>query len=345
MPGPGRYAKTVPKLRTLKASLLTHEQLRELSLSPSLDDASALLRDTPYSEVSSATMPSTIQTIALKAYFGRAQRILKVLPEGDQQLVLAFLREDEIKDLLAIMRSIYTGTHLPLLPTASIEGTLTGRIRKDPEALVSMQRLLEALDRSWFKSYARQINRIAQEMKTAEVFTWYSAPASLQEYTNAIAALPRRKRREAEALLCPVLEYKIASTMVNGKALRIPLRIMDRIMRDLNVCGATWDDLRQVYEREPGPQEVLSSLRELLPRLRLEAKQGFEVELEAARRRAWREAYRRANAAYSGYPFTPTLVLAAMILAKAEYMDVTTILTGVLLKMKPDEIQELTIIV
>ena len=34
-----------------------------------------------------------------------------------------------------------------------------------------------------------------------------------------------------------------------------------------------------------------------------------------------------------------------MILAKAEYMDVTAILTGVLLRMKPDEIQELTIIV
>ncbi len=343
MPGPGKYAKAVPLLRVMKASLLTRETIRELSLSPSLDEASTLLRDTPYSDITSATQPSSVQAIALKTFFARMQKALRVLPKEAATIINAFLKEEEARDILAAMRSIAEGKHLPLLPTASIPGTIPFQIRREPELAVSLQRLVEFLSKTWFKKYAFHAQRLAAETRSIEVYTWMAPTIGLVELSAALNTLKGLERKKVERIICPYLSYKIVASLVNAKALRIPVRILDRILGDLRGCGVTWEPLRGVYEREPGPQEVLSYLREVFPNLELDPKLPYNEALEQARLRALKESGRRAWGVYAGYPFTPALAAAAAMLAKIEMLDVTTVITGIMLKLPPDEIQEMLI--
>jgi vacuolar-type H+-ATPase subunit C/Vma6 len=341
--GSGKYAKVTPKLRVIKSRMLPRETLREILLSPNLEEASTLLKDTEYSEISGATAPSTIQSITLKVFFERLFTMEKALPKEAKQIPRAFAREEEAKDVLAIMKAVYEGKQLPLLPTAGIPGTIAFIVKRDPETLVSMQRLQEFLARTWFKKYAQSSLRLANEVRSPEVFSWYATAVSLTEYTLSLQGLGRRDRRGVEQILCPYLEYKFVSTLANAKTLGISVRILDRIIGDLRACGTSWRELRNVYEREPGAQEILSALREEFPALALDTKLSVEQALEQARKTALKNSAAKAGAAYSGYPFTPVLAAAAAMLSKIEYLDLTTILTGILLKIPPDELESLLI--
>ena len=340
---PARYARAVPRLRAMKARLLQREALREVMLSPTYEEALTLLRDTPYQAITAASSPSTIQAVALGIFAERALRARKMLPEEAHPVVDAFMREEEARDVLAILRSIYEGRTLPYIPTASVEGTLAWRIRRDPDILVSTQRLAEFLDRTWMKPYARLALRLAQEARSPEPITWASLPASLGEYSRAVEPFGGADRRGLEAVLCPYIEYKAAASLVNAKMIGIPPRAIARLLEAREACGIPWAELRQVYEREPGPQEVLYSLRELLPQLRVDTKLPLSQALEQARREALSRSGRAAQAAFGGYPFTPVLAAAALMLAKIEMINVTTILTGIRARLKPDEIGELLI--
>ena len=340
---PARYARAVPRLRALKARLLPRETLREVALSPSYEEALTLLRDTPYQGLTTASSPSTIQTVALRVFYERASSARKMLPPEAHLLVDAFTREEEARDVLAILRSIYEGRTLPYLPTASIQGTLPSRIKRDPDILVSTQRLSEFLDKTWMKPYARTALKLAQEARSPEPITWASLPAALGEYASALARFRGADRRGLESILCPYLEYKAAAALVNAKAIGVPIRAIARLLEGQEACRIPWQELRQIYEREPGPQEVLYSARELLPTLKIDTKLPYAQALEQARKEALAKSGKAARAAFGGYPFTPVLAAAILMLAKIEMLNITTILTGIKLKLKPDEISELII--
>ncbi|MCE4628367.1 MAG: V-type ATPase subunit [Desulfurococcales archaeon] len=341
---PSRYALVTPKLRVLKAKLLTRESLRELYLSPSLEEALAILRDTPYSSIPVTGNLGGIQSYALKVFFDRLKAVKKLVPTEALPILEAFAREEEARDALAILRAVYEGKELPLIPTARIEGTIAWRLRHDQEALISTQRLLEALDKTWMKPYSRAAAALAQEMRSPSPITWMALAAAVKEYQVALEKYKGMDRLGLESIVCPYLQYKVLQSLVNAKLLGIPPRALDRILGGVESCRLAWTPLRAAYEREPGPQELLVSTRELFPLLRIDARKPYNEALEDARREALKQSAREALMAFAGYPFTPVLAGATAMLAKIEMINVVTILTGIQARLKPDEISEMLIV-
>lgn len=341
---PSKYALATPKLRVLKAKLLTRESLRELYLSPSLEEALAILRDTPYSSIPVTGNLGGIQSYSLKVFFDRLRAMRRLVPDEAVPVLEAFAREEEARDALAILRAVYEGRELPLIPTAHIEGTVAWRLRRDQEALLSTQRLLEALDRTWLKPYARAAVALAQELRSPSPITWMALAAAVREYQSALSQYKGMDRLSLEAILCPYIQYKVLQSLVNAKLLGIPPRALDRILGGLESCRLAWPVLRTSYEREPGPQELLVSARELFHLLRVDPRKPYTEALEEARREALKLSAIEALAAFAGYPFTPVLAAASAMLAKIEMINVVTILTGIQARLKPDEISEMLIV-
>ncbi len=328
----------------MKASLIPVEIYKEMVASPSIDEALAALRDTPYLEVIKSKTPSFIQSGILEVFFDRARRIEKYAPKEALPLVQAFYREEEAKDALVIMRTVYEGrSELPILPTGSIQGTLAFKVKKEPEVLVSLQRLVELFDRTWFKPYAREAQRLAGELRSSEIFSWYPLVVSIILYSTALDKVSKRSRRGVERVLCPYLQYKIAGSLSNAKALDLPVRQLDRIYGDLDICGFKWSVFRTAYEREPGVSELLVALRDYMPKLGIDPKKPYQQALEEARKIALKQSLSNSIAAFNGYPFDPALIAASLMLAKIEAFDLTTILTSMSLRLSFDEYKDLII--
>ncbi len=343
---PQKYARVTPRLRSMYAGLIKPEVFRELISTSNLDDAFSALRDTPYIEAIKAKTPDQIQSGALTVYLERARKIEYYAPKEALALVQAFYREEEAKDALVIMKAVFEGrSELPMLPTMNVEGSLAYRVRREPESLVSLQRLVEFFEKTWFKPYAREAYRIATEVKSSDVFLWYPLTLSVLLYSEALRSLPGMTRREVEKILCPYLLYKLVASILNAKAINIPVRELDKAYGELNVCGFKWRQIRGLYERDPSVQELFVSLRDVLPQVELDTKKDYQQALEEAKRQALRTAYKNSVAAFNGYPFTPALLAAFLMLAKIEAYDLITILTSIALRLGHDEYRGLIVII
>jgi vacuolar-type H+-ATPase subunit C/Vma6 len=331
-----KYAKTVPRIRAVKSRLVRADLYREL-IASTPDDILTLLRDSPYTSYIQHPKPENIQNGSMRVFFERAELVYRYSPKEAKPLAAAFMREEEAKDALIVMRQVYEGKpELPLLPTSSIKDTIAFKIRREPEVLASMQRLGELLEKTWFKPYYRKALRVAQETKSPEIFNWMTLAASSDLYANALSAI-RSGKNWVEKIICPFLRYKLAASMANAKAIGLQARSIERVLGEVDVCGFSWRDFRAIYEREPGVGELLVSLKEVFPDLNIDAKLDYQLALEQARKTAYRRSKKYAEAMFSSYPFQPAIVAAILTLAKIELYDIVTIMTSIGLGLKSDD--------
>ncbi len=344
MGSPSGYAQLVPKLRFLKAILLPGDTFKELIGAKSVEEATAILRDTPYSEAARAGDPERVQEEVLRVLISRLRRLERYAPAEARPLLQAFYREEEARDLLVLARAVQEGRGSQVrLPTMGVEGSLLNLISREPEALGSLQRLQELFDKTWVKQYLREATRIAGEAKTGEAYTWYTLALSVLLYVDALKRLDVRERLGVEDIVCPFITYRITNALINAKDMGLPMRTLDRVMEKVEICGFKWKEFRAVYEREVDPQSLLASLKEVFAKLLIDTKLHYSEALEAARKAAYKLATAKALAAYASYPFKPAIVAAAGTLAKIEAMDVQAILSGKLMRLPSEALESLVI--
>ncbi len=340
---PLSYAEILPKLRILKSKLLTPDKARELLSTSTIEDALAVLRDTMYAVASEARSVEGATVALVNLFFSIARGLEAHAPSDAKQFIKAFMGDEELRDALIALQRAYLGKPgVYELPTYRVEGSLLRRIAQDPEAIANPHRFVEAAQDTWARSFILRVSELYNEAKEARVVSWYHLPSSIKLYASAMEKLDSVSRRNVERILCPMIHYRIASALLQAKASNFDARILDRVMEGLKACGVNWAQLRLVYEREPSPQDLAVSLRDLLRRVRLEGKDYIEA-LESARRSYRVESKMSALAAYASYPYNPALVVAALMLVKLDIEDVKTALTSISLRLKPDEYAVLTV--
>ena len=337
MGSPADYAKVVPRLRALKARLASDEKFRELATVAKIDDALAIVRETMYSRALEAKTLYGMQERMMAIFWENVSPLRELLPEKSRLVVEAFLRDEELKDLLVILARILQGKpSIWGVPTARIEGTLTRRIASDPEAVASQTGFLEALKGSWARELVEDALQAYRETGDPAAVVWSHTPLSAMAYSQALKSLDPSDRIGAERILCPIIEYKLVSSLVQAKGMGLEPRVVDRLLSGISQCGIEWRLYRQAYDREPGPLELATSLRELARIVKLDGRNLEEV-MESARR-SFRLALKRAcMAAYSAYPFTPALAAAGVALLRVNMEDMLAALQSIMLGLKADE--------
>ncbi|MEB3844164.1 MAG: V-type ATPase subunit [Desulfurococcales archaeon] len=343
MASPAAYAVFAPKARSIKAQLVQPSLLREILAAESYEEARALLRETPYGErLREEASIEAVQEAAVGVLLSRIYRLARYAPSDSRRLLLAFAREEEIRDALIILRAASEKAgRIPRVPSASHPESIVSRLAREAETAEGVQRLLEALEGSWLKQAARTAHTIAGEARTGEAYTWYATAAGLLEYIEAINTLPQQDRPGVEKILCPIITYKITASLVNAKTLDIPLRALDRIMEKIKTCKFNWKTFKPIYEREVDPESLLATLRDLFPKLKIETKLSRQDALTQARKTALQQARHQAETAYASYPFKPTLTAATGTLIKTEANDIQAALTAKILKLKPEQYETL----
>ena len=332
------YAVLVPKLRMLKSRLVKEDRIREVIAQPSIEEAAPLLKDSIYQEALQYRDPEQIQATIVRVFYREAARLQRYAPPGAFRLIEAFRRDLESRDLFTAAAMIEAGrSEIISLPTARVPGTLLDKIRQEPEALTSISRLAESLRKTWAYPYLSLAQRLMQE-HGASILSWMPLAVSAREYGEALDLLdPRLGKKSAAQVLCPVLEWRLAAAMINAKRLALPTRILDQILADISACRFRWRTARQVYEREPGVDGLMASLREVLPRVKLDPSRDPVEALEEARVAARSRAKQAALSVFHGYPFHAGLLAAGLMLLLLEAEDLSTILTGIGLGLKPEE--------
>ncbi len=331
------YAVFVPKARTLRARILQEERIREVIAQPGLEEALNLLRDTMYSEALQYKRPDLIQAALIRNYATVIDRLAKATPRQAVPLIEAFRRDLEARDLAAIASSVARGTPVDPhdYPMAGVEGSLIHRLVRDQEALGSMQRLVEALRGSWAEEYSQLMLRLSQEGLGLE---WLGLAISAREYSKALSLLdPRMGRKTASRILCPLIKWRITASLIQAKREGIPARHLDHVYADVPDCKVKWRKVRLVYEREPGIEGLVASLREVIPGIQLESSKDIQEALAQARAEARKKAKEEALKAFQGYPFHSGLVAATLTLLLIDLEDLSTILTGLSLGLSPEE--------
>jgi len=332
------YAVLIPKLRVLKSRLVREDRVREVIAQPSLEEAVALLKDSVFSEAFQYEDPEHIHAGTVRMFYREAGRLDRYTPPGARDLLAAFLRDIEARDLFTAAAMIEAGkTEIIGLPTARIPGTLLDRVRQEPEALTGLTRLAESLRRTWAYPYMALAVRLVQEYGPG-VLGWMPLAVSAREYSRALSLLePRMGRRLASQVLCPVVAWRLAAALVNAKRAGVQTRLLDQLFQGVEACGFSWKKARQVYEREPGVDGFMSGIREVLPTVRLDPSRDPVEALEEARAAARQAAREEAFSVFRGYPFHAGTLAAGLMLLLIEAEDLVTILTGIHLGLKPEE--------
>ncbi|MCE4612388.1 MAG: V-type ATPase subunit [Desulfurococcales archaeon] len=337
MGSPADYAKVVPRLRALKARLVGDDKFRELAAVAKIDDALAIVRETMYSRALEAKTLYGMQERMMAIFWENASPLKELLPERSRLIVEAFLREEELKDLLVMLARIVQGRpSIWGLPTARIEGTLAKRVASDPEAVSSQTGFLDAVKDSWAGRPVEEALQAYRETGDPAAILWSHTPLSAAAYSQALKSLDPGDRIGAERVLCPIIEYKLVSSLIQAKSMDLEPRVVDRLLSGISQCGIEWKLYRQAYDREPGPLELATSLRELAKVVRLDGR-GMDEIMESARRSFKLSLKRACAAAYSAYPFTPALAAAGVALLRINMEDMLAALQSIILGLKADE--------
>jgi hypothetical protein len=162
--------------------------------------------------------------------------------------------------------------------------------------------------------------------------TWYHLPFTSKFYSTAVSRIPRRERHGVERIVCPLVEYRLAASLIQAKEIGISLKTLDSILGGLRVCGVDWSILRVEYEREPDSTTLAAALKPLFPDLSLEGKSTTEILASAMR--SYREvALRRSMSAFAGYPFQAKLPVATAMLLKLQVEDVRSMISAMKLRI------------
>ncbi len=329
-PSPRAYAYLAPKARVLAARVRAGEdRVREAIAQPSLEEAQGFLKDTLYGEAIEPGPAWRIQARVAEALAAVLDRLARAAPEPARPLARAHLREMEARDALQALRALQAGDlQLELLPTSRVPGTILYQARQEQEPLTSPQRLRDYLRRTWLNPILEAAGEDPRLAETA---------AALHAHAEALEALnPRRGRPEAARATCPLQAWRTAALTLDARAAGLPARSLEALTPENPTCNITPRQIRAIYEREQTTEALAVALRDTL-RLPLDPSKPPLQALEEARAHARRQAKQAAYTILQGYPFHAGILAAAATLARLEAEDITTVATGLALRLPPDK--------
>ncbi len=343
-PSAPKYAQLVPKLRSMKARLLTMDRLREVIAQPSISEAVSLLKDTIYGDALGPWSLGKIQTNLTKFYCRKIDSIAKITPREAKPLIEAFKHEVEVGDLVVLAIASGRGGERPEVLTEKIESCAVSKILSEPDALTSTTRFLELVQETWASKYIPVLRKAADASSPARA-SWARLAIISSEYSRALESLEKGiSKRNAARVLCPMLNWMLASTLIQAKREGVDAKLIDEILVDVPSCGFKVGKARLVYEREAGVEGIVASIREILPGVRIDPSKEIVESLEDARINARREAFKHATGVFTGYPFHAGILAAGIVLLKFNIEDLITILHGIELKLSSEDYLPLTVL-
>ena len=332
------YAKVLPRLRVLYSKLVPEDRLREASSTASLSDALQELRDTPYGAAAEAPRLGEALKSIFSVYASRVEAIARNSPPQAREAAEAFIREEMLRDSMAVLAALLGGTYLDIrsLVTYVVEDSPLRVLAQDPEALSSPQRMVEALARfKWLEPMLSRALELSQQARDPRAVDIYTSAAAVELYSRALEPMEGYGRRASLAILCPRLEYIAAAAAVEASLQGIPPRILAAASPELDACDS-WRGMASAYEREQTPEALLAYLRQARPELGFEGKTPREALRNASR--VSRERVRAAALrAFKGYPLHGGMVVATLSLARLEYEAVKALVAATALRLHPDE--------
>ncbi|AFZ70471.1 hypothetical protein Calag_0726 [Caldisphaera lagunensis DSM 15908] len=345
MGSPSTYAKIVPRLRYLKSTLIPSDKLRELS--PPISDIYAFLRESKYRSVSDTKSPEDAEKEIMKRFYSAIDEIAALTPSEAMDLTLSFAKEDEINDSLLVLRSIIENKEVNKSTLISLlwSQSSLNKILAEPDSLAGVQRYLEISSK--FKHIYNSLKdayTFYNELKDASVITWYSLAATSNLYSESISKLNSIDKDAVSKTLCPIIEGKIALGLIQSSLLKIPIRVVEASFMKIKACNISWNKIGNIYERESGdPMALATSLRDQFKYLKIEGRKENEI-MDSIRKSSYISAKRKAEATFQSYPFSPSLISAALILLKLEVNNLKTIVISSYLKLSKEEYENLLII-
>ncbi len=342
---PSTYAQIVPRLRYLKSTLISPDKIRELT--PPLTDIYAYLRETRYKAVSETKSAQDAEKEIMKRFYSAVDEISSFTPKEAVNLALAFAREDEINDSLLVLRSIAEGKEVDKNNLTSLlwSQSSLNKILAEPDSLAGIQRYLEiSLKYKHIYNALKDAYSYFNELKDSSVITWYSLSATSNLYYDSFSDLNSIDKNYVSKTLCPIIEGKIALGLIQASLLKIPARIIELSFSKINACNILWNKISSIYERESADPIALStSLRDHFKYIKIEGKKEEEI-MDSIRKSSNLSAKRSSEAAFQSYPFSPSLISAALILLKQEVSNLKTIISSAYLRLNKDEYEQLLII-
>ncbi len=338
MGSPSAYAKVVPRLRLLKAGLMG-AKVRELS--PPLAEALSYLRETMYSPLAEAKDVKSIERGIAGLFFSAVDDLLRLSPEEAASVVLSFGLAREVEDLLTISRAVAEGSSLPLwLPSMEWPSSEVGYFLGELEASPSTSRIPDLVREPRLRAALTGAIQAYAETKSPETFTWYALGAETAIFNTALESLEGQDRVSAQAVVCPLVEERVALAALEAWALRLNPRTLARSLPPKAVCGINTGAIASAYERnlESDVVSLSMELSGLLKHARAEGKSLKEV-MRSVRRTARVSATRAAAAAFEGYPYTPALVAAGLVLLSIDLDNLRTALVGIGLGLSQSELE------
>ncbi len=344
MTGPASYSQLVPKVRVYKSMLLTPDRVREIMSTSELKEALAQLRDTIYSQASEASTLEEAYRLLEAGYILSLRRLAEVSPPDARMVFEAFIGDYELRDVLSALQRVVIGNPgLYEYPSYYVEGSMLRRISQDPEALGSPSRFIESLAGSWMHHYANKALQLYNEAKNPLLIEWAHLEATLELYTRPLIESRAMDKSLLSKILCPIVEYKTLSGLIQAKVAELDTRIISALIRPCKPCGLNPEDLRQAYDREATPKDLASTVKDVLKYVRPEGDDLGQI-LHSARQSMRSALKRGARAVLSSYPFTPAIAAAISALLRLEVEDVNVVLSSIVLKLNVDEYSNLIII-
>jgi len=327
----------------LRVELLTEEKIKDLMESPSLDDALGSLRETPYAAVADAHNLDEALKALFNIYAQRVKKIAKFSPKDLESLVLAFIREDMLKDVMSVIgTSLLGGSVDPKgLVTYNIEGSPLRVIEQDPESLKNYQRLIELLSlKSWLKPYLNKTLEIVQKGRDIKSLNLLSSSLVIELYSDALEKNLRSMRdlEEAKKILCPRFYIISLSAVLESSILNIVPKMLSEVSPLRDSCKA-WFKVLKIYEREQEFEALVNSLKREIESIPIEG-ETFDEVLVNARIGVLKKIKREALTSYLGYPFSLKLLLGALNFLRLEYDIIKIILSAISFGLRSEEYEE-----
>ncbi|MCE4611654.1 MAG: V-type ATPase subunit [Desulfurococcales archaeon] len=332
------YAKVAPYARHVIRLLLKPESLREMTEATSLAEALTALPENLYPGLREARTRREAEIAVWRGYLDVVSKAVKLSPKHSRTAIGLYRLLEEARDVLVLAEASRAGRALEALerlPTAQVEGSPLAELKGEVEALQSPQRLAEAVEDKFLRGVLESAISFEQRAGVPGALLFYYAPFTARAASEAIASLPSMERGLYSRVTCPRILYIVVAGLVGAKDRGLDARLLDEAFQGVSVCGLKWGDVRTVYEREPDPQSLASSLSHLIPGWRVE---GSVAEiLESARRASRLESRRRALNAIASYPFQAGFVVAVLELARLEAEDLTSLIGALSLRLKKEE--------
>ena len=341
MPGSTVYAKLAPAARVAKSLVPPLDRIRDAMLAPDFKEALTALRDV-VPGLADARGPSDVGA-ALYSWLGSmARHLARLAPEGQGEALLAFALDDVALDMILAMEAAERGSRPPSLPTSVIDWAPTALLARDPELMSSPERIVEAAAR--FKALSRALRwalESARQVRDARLYTLAHAAVAFRLYTSPLGRLDPYSLSYYKQVVCPMLRHRAARTVAQALLQGVEPRVAAAALpawRD-PYCRIPWRALREVVEREAEEEQVLASLRQLMPDLGLEGRslrEAVEHSYRATRARVRTAVFR----AFASYPLHLGLAVAALAAARMAVESVRGVLVAAALRLKPDQYTE-----